>query len=110
MIPPVYVHCGIGLLLILLSIPLVLRKIPMNRAYGVRIPKAFTSDEHWYEINAYGGRLLVAFGLFLVLFGVLARDAAPPRTSPWLAVFTVGPLLLLVPLLALINAFGRRLR
>jgi uncharacterized membrane protein len=109
MIPPVVVHCGFGVLASVLSVPLVLRKVPMNRAYGIRIPKAFTSDSNWYDINAYGGKLLLAYGLALVAFGVLARDSAPPPTSIWTAVFIVGPLVLVFPILALISAYARRL-
>ena len=109
MIPPVVVHCGIGLVTAVVAVPLVLRKVPMNRYYGIRIPKAFKSDRHWYDINAYGGKLLLAYGLLLIVFGLAAQDLAPPETSIWMAPFIVGPLLLLFPLLGLMNAYARRL-
>ncbi|HXH37001.1 MAG TPA: SdpI family protein [Thermoanaerobaculia bacterium] len=109
MIPPVVVHCGVGALVTVLSLPLVLRKVPMNRAYGVRVRKAFTSESNWYDINAYGGKLLLAYGLALVAFGLLARDAAPPPASIWTAPFVVGPLVLVFPILGLISAYARRL-
>ena len=35
-VPVPYVHIGIGLTSILLAIPLIRRKVPMNRLYGVR--------------------------------------------------------------------------
>ncbi len=108
-VPIPYVHVGLGALIALISIPLVLRKVPMNRAYGVRIPKAFVSDENWYEINAYGGKLLLGFGLFLLVFAVVGWDAAPPPRSPWALVWLAAPLFVLAPLLALIYAFARRL-
>lgn len=81
----------------------------MNRLYGIRIPKAFESDSNWYAINAYGGRIFMAYGVALLAFGLLARDSAPPPTSLWTAVFIVGPMLLVFPLLVLINAYARRL-
>ncbi|MBI5248583.1 MAG: SdpI family protein [Desulfomonile tiedjei] len=109
MIPPIAVHCGIGLLTTAIAIPLVLRKVPMNRFYGVRIPKAFESDRNWYDINAYGGRLFLAFGLLLTFFGIVAQGLAPSPTSIWSAVFIAGPLLLIFPILALISAYARRL-
>ncbi len=109
MIPPIVVHCGIGLLTTALAIPLILRKVPMNRYYGIRIPKAFTSDENWYDINAYGGKVFLFYGLILTLFGVTAQDLAPSPTSILMAVFIVGPLLLIFPLLTLINAYARRM-
>ena len=78
-IPIPYVHGGIGILTVLLSIPLILRIVPMNRVYGIRIRKAFISPHNWYAINAYGGKLLLAFGLvpaFIQLAWPRLRTAA----------------------------------
>jgi hypothetical protein len=108
-VPIPYVHCGIGFLTALLSIPLVLQKVPMNRVYGVRIRKAFLSQHNWYEINAYGGKILLVFGLFVLVFGWFSLDFAPPPSSIWTPVFLVIPLLPIIPVIALINAFARRL-
>lgn len=109
MIPPIVVHCGIGLATTAMAIPLILRKVPMNRYYGIRIPKAFQSDDNWYDINAYGGKVLLIYGLFLILFGITAQGLAPSPTSIFMAVFIVGPLLVIFPLLGLINAYARRM-
>lgn len=108
-ISPIVVHCGFGGLLACGSLPLVLRAVPMNRLYGIRIPKAFASDSNWYAINAYGGRLLGLYGLAIVAFGLIERDAAPRPNSIWTAVFVVGPMLVVFPLLGLINAYASRL-
>ncbi len=107
-VPAVYVHCGFGLLLAALALPLVLRTVPMNRAYGIRIPEAFSSDARWYDINAYGGRLFLGYGLLLACVGFLARDSEPPRTSLWSPVFIVFPLFLALLLLPPIRAYARR--
>ena len=107
-VPAVYVHCGFGLLLTAFSVPLVLRRVPMNRAYGIRIPEAFSSDARWYDINAYGGRLFLGYGLLLALFGLLARHSEPPRASLWSPVFFVGPLLVALLLLPPIRAYAHR--
>ncbi len=56
-------NIGTAALMVALSIPLVFRKIPMNRFYGVRIPKSFSSESNWYEINAYGGRQLIFWSM-----------------------------------------------
>lgn len=109
MIPPVAVHCGFGGLLAVASVPLILRKVPMNHAYGIRIRKAFESESNWYDINAYGGRLLLIYGIALVIFGILARNSAPPPASIWNAVFITGPMLLVFPLLGLISWYAKRL-
>ncbi len=107
-VPAVYVHCGFGLLLTIFSVPLVLRRVPMSRAYGIRVPEAFSSDARWYAINAYGGRLLLGYGLLLACFGLLARNSEPPTASLWSPVFFVGPLLLALLLLSPIRAYARR--
>ncbi len=60
---------GSGLLLCLLCLPLIYRKVPMNGAYGIRIPASFRSNEHWYEINAYGGRCLAAWSGLIIAAG-----------------------------------------
>lgn len=108
-VPITWVHMGLGAALVALSVPLVLRRVPMNRWYGVRVRKAFVSDSNWYELNAYGGRLLLGSGALLIVFGYLGADAAPPPTSLWAPVYLAAPLLLLIPVCALIAAFARRL-
>jgi hypothetical protein len=108
-IPIPYVHNGIGVLTILLSIPLSLRIVPVNRVYGIRVPKAMVSPHNWYAINAYGGKLLLGFGLYLLAFSWFGQGYAPPPTSVWAPVYLIVPLLPLVPVLAMINAFARRL-
>lgn len=44
-------HCLMGCVLIAFSIPLALRKVPMNRFYGVCIPKTFKSEQNGYDLN-----------------------------------------------------------
>jgi hypothetical protein len=46
-----------------LAIPLALRKIPRNGAYGFRTPKTLSDDAIWYEANAYFGWGLLAASL-----------------------------------------------
>ena len=109
LIPIPYVHAGIGLTMALTSIPLILRRVPMNRAYGIRIRKAYVSAENWYALNAFGGKLLLGYGVLLIVFGLLALSTAPAPSSPWAPVFLLVPLLGLVPVLLLIVAYARGL-
>ena len=95
------VNLIIGLLVIGISIPLVLRKIPMNHWYGVRLPKAFQSDENWYAINAYGGKWMIGCGVILVVSGALALGIGIQHRE-LLRAFEYAPcliLLILVPIL-----------
>lgn len=103
------VHLGMGAAATLLALPLVLRKVPMNRLYGIRVPQAFVSDRNWYAINAYGGRWLLAMGLLLIGVGIFGGDLAPPPESPWAPLYLVLPLLVLAPMLGFIRAYARRL-
>jgi hypothetical protein len=99
-----------GLLCAVLSVPLILKKVPMNRSMGIRISKACVSQSNWYAINAFGGKLFLVFGLLLVLFSFLSRDVAPPPNSIWAPVFLIAPLAIAGVLIALlIDAFAHRL-
>lgn len=59
----------VGLLLIVLSIPLVSSKVGRNALYGIRIGKSFESDENWYAINRYGGKVLIVVGVITAVLG-----------------------------------------
>ena len=104
----VFIHTGFGVLLAAVSLPLVLRRIPMNHFYGVRVAAAFTSDARWYDINAYGGRLFFVYGVLVALLGVLAQGLAPIKDSPWFLAFAVGPLVLTLGLIPPILIYARR--
>ena len=60
-----------GVMFILVSIPLVAKKVPMNRLYGFRLSQAFESDENWYAINRYGGKQCIAWSVPLICIGTL---------------------------------------
>jgi len=60
-----------GLVTFGVSLPLLYRKVRMNRFYGIRIAESFVSDARWYEINEYGGRLLVRWSWPITLSGIV---------------------------------------
>jgi hypothetical protein len=108
-VPIPFVQRGIGVATSVLALPLIARWVPMNRVYGIRTRRAFVSADNWYAINAYGGKVLLGFGLFLVAFSYLGRSLAPPATSLWAPFFLIAPLLAIIPALRLIGAYARRL-
>lgn len=55
-----------ALALIAIGLPLRAGKVPRNHLYGIRIPRAFASDEAWYAINRYGGEQLVRAGIAML--------------------------------------------
>jgi len=108
-VPIPFVLVGLGLPLAAVSVPLILRRVPLNRWYGVRTRKAFTSEANWYELNEYGGKLLLVLAGGLLAAGLIGFRVAPEPDSVWAAVFLAVPLLGLVPVIALIKARDRRL-
>ncbi len=67
-----------GLLICLTCLPLIYRKVPMNRLYGIRMASAFQSEQRWYDINEYGGRCLARWSTLIIVTGV-AGFFIPPE-------------------------------
>ena len=100
-------NLGCAGLIIVLAIPLVQRKVRMNRWYGIRIKKAFASDENWYRINAYGGKRLVLWALVLAAIGIVTFFL-PLQHRALPVLLACAPLILLVPCLEIL-AFAKKL-
>jgi hypothetical protein len=60
----------VGIIMFFINLPLVFRQVPMNKAYGIRLRAAFESEQRWYDINAYGGRLFAIWSSLLIAAGV----------------------------------------
>lgn len=80
--PVVVVHFLAAAAAIVAALPLIQRRVKMNHWYGVRIPAAFASDEAWYDINRYGGRLLLRWGLSIAATALIGTFVTPPH---WIA-------------------------
>jgi len=57
-----YIYTGGGVLLALLSLPLIQGKIKPNPFYGFRVPRTLETPELWFAVNKYFARrqLIVA--------------------------------------------------
>lgn len=97
-----------GLLLVLISLPLILRKVAMNRWYGVRIPKAFASEANWYAINAVGGRWMAMAGGILALAGACVL-LWPPTGVVGVLIASLAPVPMVLLTLIPVLRFARRL-
>ena len=106
-------NIGVAGLLIAISIPLIQRRVKMNNFYGVRIPKAFESEENWYKINEYGGRQLVLWSCVLALFGVvtffLPLGAAEKPNDTMVLIAATMPLIVLLPAIVQILRYARKI-
>ena len=74
---------ALGIVLILLSIPLVLRRVPPNHFYGFRVPATHRDRSVWYDVNAAAGWEFIALGAIMVtLEFALPRPLLTPILRP----------------------------
>ena len=55
------------LLMILVSVPMVMRRLPPNAFYGFRTPKTLSDPQIWYEANRRAGVNLIAAAILAML-------------------------------------------
>ncbi|MFN0077570.1 MAG: protein kinase domain-containing protein [Prosthecobacter sp.] len=77
-----------GMVLLVVSLPLWLRLVPMNSFYGVRLPSTFASDQRWYEVNAHFGKHLFWWSLTVIAAGLAGFYQLPRHQDayPWAAI------------------------
>jgi len=73
-------------LLVALSVPLVLKRIPRNSIYGFRTVATLARDDIWYRANVFAGWALIVAGL--VSAAVLAY--MPSLSAPAYAMVIAG--------------------
>lgn len=89
----------LGVVMAVLSIPLLLRRIPPNPIYGLRVPATFRDEQVWYDANAASARDLLWLGIGIALLAVVlpvvgVRDMAFVIT--WAGVAGAGSLVVTV--------------
>ena len=94
-------------LFIVVAVPLIQRKVKMNRWYGMRIKKAFASEDNWYQINAYAAKRLILYALVLAAIGILTFFA-PLQYFALRLLLAGAPLIAVVPYIEALT-FARRL-
>ena len=57
---------ALGPVLIVLSLPLLLRWVPRNSLMGLRVPATLRNDTIWYDVNAFTGRWGLLLGVAMV--------------------------------------------
>lgn len=87
----------VGIVIIAISIPLVLEKVPMNPVYGVRFKKSYESKENWYKINKYGGKQLILWSIPLLIIGVVTLFFPSFPNKAIENIILCAPLIVLVP-------------
>ena len=82
-----------GILYTVLGIPLWLRRVGPNAAYGFRTAKTLSSPEIWYEVNALAGKLMTLFGIgFLAAAAALywGKPTLPENMETALTILLIG--------------------
>ena len=69
---------GAGVALFLGSLPLIYRRVPMNRFYGTGLGDLYKSQQRWYDIDAYSGRR----GCVVVVADCSHRCRRPSSAQP----------------------------
>jgi hypothetical protein len=100
------VNILIGLLLMASAIPLVLKKVKMNHFFGFRFTKCFASDENWYTINQYGGKLFLYWALPIIASGLAYKHV--PALTQYALEFKLIPLLIFVPVIQVMMYAGKK--
>lgn len=98
-----YFLVAVPTLLSLVSVPLILGKVPRNSFYGVRIHSTMSGPEaEWYRLNRIGGMALFVAGIgsllaFAILSGFQMRDEIRLVTySAILFILIIGAVLFLL--------------
>ena len=92
-----------GLLLAVLSVPLIFRKIPPNYWYGFRVRATLENEEVWYPANEYAGKWLLWVGMGTVVAAVTLF--LMPSTNVGVYASAVGGILIVGLVVALIQSF-----
>lgn len=65
-----------GLLIIVLSVPLIRRRVAPNHWYGFRVRRTLEDSTVWYEANAHAGKCLFSAGIVIVAGSVALYEVS----------------------------------
>jgi hypothetical protein len=60
------IYVASGLILALISLPLIYGKIKPNYLYGFRVPATLENPDLWYPVNKYAAKRLLIAGLVMI--------------------------------------------
>ena len=92
-----------GLLLAVLSVPLIFRKIPPNYWYGFRVRATLESEDVWYPANECAGKWLLWVGMGTVVAALTLF--LMPTTNVGIYAAAVGGILIVGLVVAVIQSF-----
>ncbi|SMC21971.1 SdpI/YhfL protein family protein [Andreprevotia lacus DSM 23236] len=90
LISPLLFACG---LVALLSVPLIMRWVPVNGLFGVRTRRTVRCIDNWYRANHFGGWAILIGSLISAILLVLIPMAGEISKPAYIALFAVPELL-----------------
>lgn len=102
------VNVGLGMFMVSLAVPMLMRWVRPNAIYGFRTAKTLSSESVWYAANRFAGASLVGAGLVIAAISIalfrsagLAASKAPWSPDTMILMFLGA---LFVPLLCSVTA------
>src|SRR5215813_1223227 len=63
----IWFYAVMGIMLIIVSVPMIIERVPPNRWYGFRTPRTQSDPRVWYPANRIAGQYLAFAGLIIEL-------------------------------------------
>ena len=95
----------LGSVIFILLTPLYRGKVRTNPVYGIRIRKAFESEENWYKINRYGATAMMYWAALLMVMGIICLFIPSQFV---LTVAKVSIMLIIIPIIQILR-YAKRL-
>jgi len=90
---------GIGALVVVLALPMARGSVRRRDRYGFRFPEAIASDDAFVDINRYGGRRLIPWGIAIAAAGVATLLAPPIASTAGGIAVSLVPSVIVIPYL-----------
>lgn len=91
--------------LIVLAVPLILKRVPPNDFYGFRMRPAFDSTAQWYRANSIGGWYQYGAGVLMLAGNLVVAEHWKDSLLVWLI---TGDLLVLTAAIVAATVHVRR--
>ncbi len=87
----------LSVVVVAISVPLILRRVPPNGFYGFRTPRTLANPSLWYDVNVFSGWSLLLAGVAIALFSTFCP-------ASWFALPDFGAYVLGGPLALAVGA------
>ena len=93
---------GVGIIIVLLGLPMLAGKVKPNRLYGFRTKRTLSDEKLWYKANADGGKMMVLWGLIMVIASLFVFKTEFAATSSDDALSLIALAVILVPIVLMV--------